>query len=143
MGERRVALNLADLEEALSFVSDNRLGENEVYIARSTGQLFYYSAAIDMDELPEDVYDQQRYLMVPTPQDLALGARLAYRFVEQYLPDEIERVYHYFHHRGAYSRFKGLLSDRRLLETWYLFEQQARQEALREWCAFHQLPLEG
>jgi hypothetical protein len=36
--------------------------------------------------------------------------------------------------RGAYSKFKALLTRRRALDRWYDFEWKATERGLREWC---------
>jgi hypothetical protein len=54
--------------------------------------------------------------------------------VEQFLPDDLDQVRRYFSRRGAYGNFKDLLAQRRAIEQWHKFEDEAAQRALREWC---------
>ncbi len=54
---------------------------------------------------------------------------------EQLAPDDARRVADFFHHRGAYGRFKDLLERKNQLQHWYDYERQAKQQRLRQWCA--------
>ena len=40
-----------------------------------------------------------------------------------------------FSGRGAYSRFKQLLTSQGLLEAWYKFEEDRSNAALKAWCS--------
>ncbi len=70
-----------------------------------------------------------------------LGRELALSFIEQHLPNDLDRVVDYFHKRGAYSRFKELLASRDALKAWYAFETGATEEALKAWCEEHEIQL--
>jgi hypothetical protein len=39
-----------------------------------------------------------------------------------------------FKGRGGYRRFKVFLESKGMLETWYEFENQREERAMREWC---------
>jgi hypothetical protein len=54
--------------------------------------------------------------------------------VGQYLPEDLETVSAIFRSRGAYSRFKVLLSDREVLDEWYEYENSAQENELKKWC---------
>jgi len=43
--------------------------------------------------------------------------------------------------KGAYSRFKGFLESGDMLKSWYRFENDREQQALRSWCEENQIPL--
>jgi hypothetical protein len=60
---------------------------------------------------------------------------------EQVLPRDFDDVSDMFDRRGAYGRFKQLLTRRRALQQWYDFEQQATERALREWCELNSIVL--
>jgi hypothetical protein len=55
--------------------------------------------------------------------------------VREFLPDDLDQVRRYFSRRGAYGNFKDLLAQRRAIEQWHKFEDEAAQRALREWCS--------
>jgi len=50
------------------------------------------------------------------------------------MPNDICRVQEIFSNRGAYRRFKDLLEQKDLLQSWYDFENRREEEALRKWC---------
>ena len=59
---------------------------------------------------------------------------LALRFVGERLPALYNRAADIFRRRGAYRRFKELLTSEGYLKEWYAFETEATDRALREWC---------
>ena len=61
-------LNYDDLEMAVEFAS---LGESEAYICVETGQIYLSSDAVDV-ELPDDLDEEGKYLVVPSKRDLGL-----------------------------------------------------------------------
>src|SRR6476660_5303981 len=131
-----------DLLNAYEWVSSADPLENEAYVSRVTGKIHWSSSITDVEEeLPEDIVDGSVYLAVPHKHDLDLGRELAFRFVEEHLPDSQRVVSEFFRNRGAYSRFKSLLAQKNQPENWYKYEQSAVEEGLREWCRENGLQL--
>jgi hypothetical protein len=65
-----------------------------------------------------------------------------FRFTREFLPDDYDEVSQIFHRRGAYGRYKDLLSRKGLLDQWHQFEDKAAEEALREWCRDNEIELD-
>jgi hypothetical protein len=103
------------------------------YVSKRTGKVHWVGDGVD-EESPEDIEDGSVYVAVPHKSELDLARSLALRFVEAHLPRSYETVYQYFRKRGAYSRFKALLERAGQLEAWHRYEQNAVEEALRQWC---------
>lgn len=122
------------IEDAFHFVSSAAYGEHIAVVSRTTGEAYFASVVIDLDELPDDVDESDDYLGIPHKNDLDLGKPLVMEFVRQRLPEKISRVYAIFKRRGAYGHFKELLAENNLLEEWYAFENERTKEALLEWC---------
>jgi len=78
---------------------------------------------------------------IPHKNDLELGQSLVFEFVDVNRPDARHHVRHMFTRKGAYGRFKEFLASNDLLETWYRFEHEREQKALRSWCEENQVPL--
>ncbi len=57
------------------------------------------------------------------------------------MPNDICRVQEIFSNRGAYRRFKDLLEQKDLLQSWYDFESHRGEEGLREWCRENEVDL--
>lgn len=131
-----ITIDYNDLEMAYEFASGMGSGESAAYISLDTGEIYYVSEYEIDDEgnLPEDLETSDRYVVVPSKQDLDLGQKLAFRFVEEYLPDEFDTVRQIFRSRGAYARFKDMLDSSDKLEQWYEYEAVAKKQALKEWC---------
>lgn len=127
------AVSYGDLAEALEFVSFDTYEDHNAYLCRETGQIYFESDSIDED-LPDDLDENGKYIVIPSKADLDLGKRLVLRFAEQYLQQDLDAVYTMFRKKGAYSRYKALLIDRGALSRWYEYEEAAQKQALEEWC---------
>jgi hypothetical protein len=132
----------AELVEAFDFVSFDSLSERQAFVSLDTGAIVWLSDDEEVDgTVPDEIESSDRYLAVPHKRDLDLGTDLVFRFVEQSMPDDYDRVRSFFRKRGAYARFKDFLAERNHLEEWYQFETKATQLALTEWCAEHRIEL--
>jgi hypothetical protein len=129
-----MAISFSNIEDAFFFVSMDRQYMHNAYLCKETGQMFYTSEIGDSDELPEDIDDLEKYMVIPHKNELDLGKTLVLEFTSTYLPEEIDKVYSIFRRRGAYSRYKDLLERKGALEDWYKFENERQELALKEWC---------
>ncbi len=140
-----VAVDFDDLSLAFDFVSAAAPMEHRAYVALDTGKIYWISelAEIEEEAIPDDLSTSDRYLEIPHKNDLDLGQRLVFRFIEARLPHQHDRVANIFRHRGAYRRFKELLAAADRLEEWRAFAAEATANALREWCQENDLhPIE-
>jgi hypothetical protein len=130
-----------DIESAFYYVSSAGYGVNSAYLDVKTGEIFYRSELTGTGELDEEDTGTDPLIAVPHKNDLDLGQSLAFEFVEDNLPDAHEEVRSMFRKRGAYSRYKELLSSKGMLEAWYRFEQDRMEKVLRSWCEQNEVPL--
>ena len=124
------------LQNTLEWVSSDFL-DNEAYICRKTGKIYWISGdpgAIDEEEVPEDIHDSDKYVPVPDKRDLDIGNRLAFDFASQHVPQRYGEVRDMFRRRGAYRRFKDFLERQALLEEWYRYSDEQEAKVLAEWC---------
>jgi len=108
---------------------------------RSTGKIFYHSEYGDLDEIPESPPKSAKLIEIPHKNDLGLGAELVGRFVQANIPEDVDVVQDIFSRRGAYARYKDLLDSKGLLQSWYDFESEQKQDALRQWCEENDIDL--
>jgi hypothetical protein len=128
-------VSFSDLQLAFEFVSSGGMGENEAYLDRQSGKIYWHSEVGDNDEeLPNDI-DDEKYISIPDKRELDLGKPLVLDFAREFLPDDYDEVRHIFSRRGAYRRYTELLVQRGALERWYDFSNKSEETALREWCA--------
>ena len=133
-----------DLLDAFEWVSATADSENAAYICRSTGVAYFTSSSMDVeDDLPDDIDDGSLYIAVPHKTELNLGKRLAIKFAAEHLPDSYDNVCRFFRKPGAYGRFKELLERSDSLDTWYEYEAQEVEKALREWSRENEITLDG
>ena len=138
-----MALSFSDLQLAFEFVSSGGMGENEAYLDRQSGKIYWHSEFGDNDEeLPNDI-DDEKYISIPDETELDLGKRLVLDFAREFLPVDYDEVRHIFSRRGAYRRYKDLLVRRGALERWYDFSNKAEEAVLREWCAENGIDFSG
>lgn len=126
-------VKLTELELAFQFASSSADFGSEAFLNLENGEFIYVGDAVD-DEPPVDLYDSKKYLCVPIKRDLDLGKNLAIQFVEEIMPNDIDNVYSIFRSKGAYSKFKRLLSEQQVLDKWFEYEELAHKEALLNWC---------
>jgi hypothetical protein len=86
------------------------------------------------EPVPDDLETSSHYIAIPHKHDLDLGRDLVLRFAARAVPGQYDRIEGFFQRRGAYARFRDLLSAEGRLEEWYNFEAKSREMALREWC---------
>jgi hypothetical protein len=55
-----MAVNFSDLQLAFEFVSSGGMGENEAYLDRQSGKIYWHSEFGDNEEqLPDDIEDEK------------------------------------------------------------------------------------
>jgi hypothetical protein len=131
-----------DLILAFEFVGASSTGEHQVFLCKKTGELHWHSDSLDeLDELPDDIDDDEKYIQLPDKRELDLGKPLVFDFVGQFLPGDFDEVQRIFSRKGAYARFKDLLVRRGALDQWYAFEEKAEEDALRQWCDLNSIEI--
>jgi len=131
----------SEIQDAFFFVSSAEYGMNKAILCKDNGQIYYHSEMGTIDEIDEEDFDCDIFIEIPHKKDLDLGQRLVLEFVERHLADEIPFIQQIFSGRGAYGRFKDLLRRKGLLQSWYDFENQREEKALREWAWENEIEL--
>jgi hypothetical protein len=140
-------ITLSDLLKGFLW-ADARGGgaECRAYICRQTGKICYYTdyeSGKFQEPLPDDIDDREKYLPIPDKYELDLGKPLVLDFARQVLPDDFDDVQDIFSRRGAYANFKALIARRGVIDRWHAFENKATEQALRDWCALHEIEIVG
>ena len=66
-------VSFSDVQLAFEFVSSGGMGENEAYLDRQSGKIYWHSEFGDNDEeLPDDI-DDEKYISIPDKRELDLG----------------------------------------------------------------------
>jgi hypothetical protein len=133
-----------DILSAFEFV-DTSVVTNEAFLCLRTGKIYFRSDFTDAedlnDEMPDDIEDEEKYIAIPGRRELDLGKPLVLDFAREFLPDDFDDVRDIFSRRGAYRKFRALVTRRNVLDRWYEFENKATERALREWCELHSIEL--
>jgi hypothetical protein len=130
-----------DIMEAFFFVNSAGYGINSAILCKDTGRIYYRSELGTIDEIEDEDLDPDQFIRIPHKTDLDLGQSLVFEFVNFHLEDELGLVQQIFRHRGAYRRFKDLLEEKGLLQSWYDFENQEQERAMRQWCIENEIEL--
>ncbi len=136
-------MKFAELELAFAFVNFDDGSDNCGYVSRSTGETFVQSDLADIDELPDNIGSDDDYVEIPHKHDLGLGQELVWEFVDQKIPRLKGKVRDFFAHRGAYGKYKSLLAENDLLDTWHQFEDDRTKEVLIKWCEDEGISIDG
>lgn len=110
--------------------------DKAAYVDRETGKVYLVSEewGDSEEELPEDLEDNPRYVMVPDKRELDLGTALVARFAREQMPESEGEIREFFRRKGAYARLKDFLEREGKLEDWYAYEAAAEEAALRDWA---------
>lgn len=138
-----MAIKFSDIEHAFFYVSSAPMTANTAILCKETGEIFYASDYDDENQIPEEIYFREDCIEIPHRNDLDLGRNLVSEFVEQYMPEDFERVREILRRKGAYGKYQDLLEDRNILQKWYDFENARQTETLREWCEDNEIALNG
>ena len=107
VSRKKMKIKFSDIELAFDFVSSEQPGIHTAIVSRSRGETYYHTEISDnFDEIPEDVYENDDYVEIPHKNDLDLGQRLVWRFVDREIPGLKDKVRGFFSRRGAYSDIK-------------------------------------
>ena len=140
----RAIVKLDDLEMAFEFVSSGEPMEYEAYLSLETGVIHYHSEYGEIeDPLPDDVDDEDKYVIIPQKRYFGLGKRLALSYTEQFLPKHLDNVLLMFKRSGAFPQFKQLLEAHDKTNHWRLFESEAMTLAIRQWCEDNEITIEA
>ncbi len=142
MGTAPIAIEWQELLYAFTFVNAAKKGENGARLSLASGRIELQSVWTEL--WAEDSTTSQAdagTLDIPHKTDLGLGRDLVLWFVEEVIPDHLDEVAEIFQKRGAYARFRALLEEEGLTQQWYLFEAEAEQQALRNWCEENGVPI--
>lgn len=130
-------VSLDDLDSAMEWVSSDFM-DNQAYVCRDSGKIYWISGETGVldeeEEIPDDIDDSDKYVLVPDKRDLDLGSHLVFDFTVRYLPQHHDEVRDMFRRKGAYGRFKGLLERQDKVQMWHTFNNERATKALEEWC---------
>ncbi len=134
----------SELLDAFEFISSDPMFGNSARVNRETGTVHWHSDCdSELFEDPEDIDDGKKYVELPSPRDLDLGRPLVMSFAADELNDRYDEIADIFSRKGAYRRFKDFLIRVGALERWYAYESEAKEKALRAWCAENRIEVEG
>ena len=132
------------LLEAFEFIGSDPMFGNSARVNRETGAVHWHSDwDSELFEEPEDINDEEKYFDLPTPRGLDLGKPLVMRFAAERLDDHYDEIAAIFSRKGAYRRFRDFLIHVGAVDSWYAYEGEAEEKALRASCEENGIEVEG
>ena len=85
---KAMRVSFKDILDAFEFSSASATGEHQAYLCRQTGKIYTHSDLYEDpdEELPEDIEDDEKYIMFPDKRDLDLGKPLVLDFAGEFQP---------------------------------------------------------
>ena len=128
-------VSFKDILEAFEFVSAGGMGEHQAFLCKQSGKVYWHSEFSDeLDELPDDIEDSEKYVPIPDKRELDLGKPLVLDFARQFLPTTSMKFGKYSAAKAPTPNSRDLLDRRGALDHWYDFEAKVEEKALRMWC---------
>ena len=123
-------VSLKDIREAFEFVCAASGGEHQAFLCRQSGKLYCHSELCDdLDILPDDIDDAEKFLPIPHKRDLDLGKPVALNFAGQFLPGDFDDVRQFFSRKGADARL-GSVGAKRRARSMVRFRGESRGRSL-------------
>ena len=91
-----------DLLTAFQLSTFGLPGEHQAFLCKETGNIYWHSEFSDeLDDLPDDIDDDEKYLPFPDKRELGLGKPLALEFTSEFLPNAVNEVRRIFSRKAA------------------------------------------
>ena len=124
-------VSLKDIREAFEFVCAASGGEHQAFLCRQSGKLYCHSELCDdLDILPDDIDDAEKFLPIPHKRDLDLGKPVALNFAGQFLPGDFDDVQTIFQQKGRLRQIQGSVGAKRRARSMVRFRGESRGRSL-------------
>jgi hypothetical protein len=113
---------------------------HRAFLCKESGRIYLHSDSLDdLEELPDDLEENEKYLPIPNKRELDLGKPLVFEFARQFLPSDFDpeniqqarRLRQIQGPAGAAARTRSMVR----------FQEKATERALREWCELNSIEL--
>ena len=82
-----MSVSFKDLQEAFEFVCAAGGGEHQAFLGKRSGKITCHSELVDdLDSLPDDIDDPEKFLPIPDRRDLGLGKTVALELEHRFSP---------------------------------------------------------
>lgn len=128
-----IVMALDDYSGFGSYVYDRETDRVEMLFDSTEPEVMEIQEAMEEDE-------SGRFVTVYADSNLGYDAMVA--FIQELPEDEVRsRLERAIHGKGAFRYFRDTVEDAGLLERWYGFRDGFFDDAAREWCEDHDVPI--
>ena len=118
-------VSMKDIQEAFEFVCAGGGGEHEAFLCRQSGKVYCHSELCDdLDILPDDIGDSEKFLQIPDKRELDLGKPLALDFARQFLPGDFDDVRQ--QQKGRLRQIQGSVGSKGCARSMVRFRGESR-----------------
>ena len=116
-------VSLKDILGAFEFVCAGDGGEHEAFLCKQSGKLYCHSGLCDdLDILPDDIGDSEKFLQIPDKRELDLGKPLALDFPAR----RLRRRSTIFQQKGRLRQIQGSIGSKGRARSMVRFRGESR-----------------
>ena len=129
-------VSLKDIREAFEFVCAGGGGEHQAFLCKQSGKLYCHSDLCDdLDILPNDIDDTEKFLQIPDKKELDLGKPLALDFRPPIPARRLRRRSTIFQQKGRLRQILRICwVEGACSISGTISRRKPRKEHLRMWC---------
>ena len=134
---------MVDLFDIVMALDDNSGFGSYVYDRETDRvEMLFDSTEPEVMEIQEAMEEDESGRFVSVYADSNLGYDAMVAFIQELPEDEVRsRLERAIHGKGAFRYFRDTVEDVGLLERWYGFRDGFFEDAAREWCEDHDVPI--
>ena len=126
-------VSLKDILGAFEFVSAGGIGEHQAFLCKQSGKIYWHSElSDDLDELPDDIDDSEKYVQIPNKRELDLGKPLVLNFARQFLPDYFDEVRQIFSQQRRLRQIQGSAGSKGRTRSMVRFRGESRGKSVED-----------
>lgn len=131
-------IDYQQLKAAIINNSDNSPFTAKAYLALGDGKIHFVIEDDEFDfhedEVPDDIDDVSKYLLLPAMNQLVEDGKLALEFAEQKLPDRFDTLRNFLRSSGGMDKFNKLIASLNATGAWQEFKEAAYKKAVEQWA---------
>jgi hypothetical protein len=126
-------VSLKDIREAFEFVCAGGGGEHQAFLCKQSGKLYCHSDLCDdLDILPNDIDDTEKFLQIPDKKELDLGKPLALDFRPPIPARRLRRRSTIFQQKGRLRQIQGSVGSKGRARSVVRFRGESRGKSLED-----------
>lgn len=135
--------NYEKLESAIISNSDNSPFTAKAYLSLEDASIHFVVEDDEFDfhedEIPEDIKDASKYILLPAINELVDLNKLALEFAEQKLPDRFDTLRNFLRSSGGMDKFNKMIESLSATQDWQNFKKTSYKTSIENWSKTYNL----